>query len=166
MRRTLLLLMLFLLPLGCVDARRAISRDAAFGPARMRINDTFTRLRDSNGDDKPDQLEANVELIDAFGDATKGAGIMRFDLYDYAPEGTDFVGEPVGSTQTYDLSTGLEQSRYWQSVVRTYRFRLPWQLAGDQRYVLSVVYEPGEAERETLTDEPRRLYDRIVVGGE
>ena len=166
MRIVLLFVLLMTAAAGCVDPRRAITREAAFGPARLRINDTFTRLRDSNGDETPDQLEANIELIDAFGDATKGAGIMRFDLYDYAPEGTDFVGEPVGSTQTYDLSTGLEQSRYWQSVVRTYRFRLPWQLAGDQRYVLSVVYEPGEAERETLTDEPRRLYDRIVVGGE
>lgn len=161
-----LLLIVLVVPFACATPRNPVAREAAFGPAELRINQTFTRMRDTNGDDTPDRVEANIELIDAYGDATKGSGIVSFDLFEYATGGTDVQGPRVGSPQLYDLGTSEQQSEHWQSVVRTYRFRLPWtELDGEQRYVLSAVYRPSANETETGEQSQRRLYDRLIVGG-
>ncbi|MEL7239132.1 MAG: hypothetical protein AAGK78_09735, partial [Planctomycetota bacterium] len=124
--KRLVLLLLLILPVACATPRDPVTREAAFGPAEMRINQTFTRMRDTDGDGTPDRVEANIELIDAYGDATKGSGVVSFDLFQYATGGTDVLGQRVGSPQLYDLGTSEQQSEHWQSVVRTYRFRLPW----------------------------------------
>ena len=146
---------------GCGPTRPTV-REAAFGPAQMRINETFTRLRDADGDERADFVEVNVELLDAYGDATKGGGTLSLDLHEYAAAGTDVRGERVGESQTYDLAGVEAQRRHWQPVVRLYRFRLPQEVE-EGRYLLSAVYRPSVAETEAGEQGTRRLFDRLVV---
>ena len=141
---------------GCAVAAEPGERPAMFQPAAMRINPTFTRLR--QGEDRLERVETDVELADAFGDATKGAGGIYFELFKYRPEGTDVRGAPIGEPAFYDLSTDDAQRRHWQNVIRTYRFRLPFDgLTPKGRYVLSATYQPRPGQG------GQRLFDRFVV---
>lgn len=129
-----------------------------FEPVEMRINPTFTRFRSFDADLRPDGIEADVELRDAFGDATKAGGSLYFELFHYTPEGADVRGEQIGSPAGYDLSTMGAQRDHWQNIVRSYRFRLPWTaLDPGQRYVLSATYQPGR------NSAGERLFDRLVI---
>ena len=49
----------------------------------MRLHPIFTTLKDWTGDNKPDGVEAFVELQDQFGDPTKASGKIIFALYDF-----------------------------------------------------------------------------------
>ena len=144
--------------LACTTPRLGGDRPAMFEPVQMRINPTFTRFRSFDANQDPDGVEADVELRDEFGDATKGAGFVYFELYDYVPEGADVRGPQVGEAVRYDLSSVEAQRQHWQNVVRTYRFRLPWrELDPQRRYVLSATYLPGESSA------GERLFDRLVI---
>ena len=164
-RLLLVVVMILVGVCGCVDPRRAVTREAAFGPAELRINDSFSRLRDASGDGTPDQLEASVELLDAFGDATKGAGTFSFEVFEYEVGDVDIRGTRLGETRTFALDAGAEQQRYWQPVLRSYLFRLPLDVEPGQRLVLSASYQPSAGEMATTSDKAERLFDRLVVGG-
>jgi len=143
---------------GCMGGGTTASRPAMFEPTQMRINPTFTRFRSFDGEGSARGIEADVELRDGFDDATKGAGAIYFELFEYLPQGADARGARVGEPARYDLSTIGAQQRYWQNIVRTYRFRLPWQgLDPQQRYVLSATYLPPEGSA------GERLFDRLVI---
>jgi hypothetical protein len=45
-----------------------------FGPVAMRLHPIFTQVKDWTGDNKPDGIEALIELQDQFGDPTKASG--------------------------------------------------------------------------------------------
>ena len=163
-RRSFAVLSLLLLGLvgGCNNPLEA-GRPAMLGPAEMRINPTFTRLT-TNG------LRADVELTDAFDDATKGGGAITFELFEYEARDTDVLGDRIGEPARYDLSTIGAQRAHWQSVVRTYRFDLPWpDLRERQAYVLVATYVPQasgpvDGSAETAADpEAGRLFDRLVI---
>jgi hypothetical protein len=144
MSRVLFLALILLT--GCTAAPRPL--DPMFGPATMRLNPTFTRVVDN-------RLSADVELLDAFGDLTKGAGSVTLALHLYEEGSADVRGDPAGEPVRYDLSAEGAQERHWQGVVRTYRFTTPWRrLEAGRRYVLSATYEPATG---------GRLFDRIVL---
>ncbi len=143
---------------GCLGNGLRGSRPAMFEPSQMRINPTFTRFRSFGADLAIDGIEADIELRDEFGDATKGGGIIYFELHEYVPEGADVRGEQIGEAAGFNLSSVDAQRRHWQNVVRTYRFRLPWQdLDPTDRYVLSATYLPREGSA------GERLFDRLVI---
>ena len=129
---------------GCIGGGAIANRPAMFEPTQMRINPTFTRFRSVDGEGSAQGIEADVELRDPFDDATKGAGAIYFELFEYVPQGADARGPRLGEPARYDLSTIGAQQRHWQNIVRTYRFDLPWQgVDPTQRYVLSATYLPA-----------------------
>src|SRR2546421_6710450 len=71
---------------GCAARTPApMSPDACamFAPVSMRIHPIFSGIKDWNGDNKPDGIEALLEFEDQFGDPTKAAGTAVFELYNY-----------------------------------------------------------------------------------
>ena len=144
-------LLLLLVACGCAgEAGRP--RAAMFGPAEMRLNPTFTRVTDAG------RVRADLELRDAAGDLTKGAGRVTFALHDYDADGpADILGDPRGGPASYELADAAAQGRHWQSALRTYRFRLPFgELPPGERFVLLATYdEPGGG----------RLADRVLLAG-
>src|ERR1041385_4565024 len=93
-------LLIPLVLLGC--ASKPIERDnaevAMFGPMRMRLHPIFTQVKNwsSGGGSgpgiKPDGIEAELEFQDQFGDPTKAAGKVMFELFSYH-QGPDPRGE-------------------------------------------------------------------------
>lgn len=137
-------------------------RPAIFGPAAVRINPTFTRLQSFDNDGEIDGIEADLELRDEFGDATKGGGEIFFELFAYDPQGPDVRGEPIGEPIRFDLSSVGAQRRHWQNVIRSYRFQLRYDdLNPGAAYVLTATWQPQATGRNGGTG--RRLQDRLVV---
>src|SRR5436305_4567151 len=70
---------------GCVGAtfQRSQSEEQMFGPSSMRIHPAFTQVKDWNGDSKPDGIEVVLEMQDQFGEPTRAAGTLRFELWTF-----------------------------------------------------------------------------------
>ena len=159
MRPTALLILPALLLASCRTAPqpqpRAATEQAMFGPSSVRLHRVFTRERDWTGGGTPDGIEALVELRDQFGDPTKAAGTLIFDLYEYRSPAPDPKGVEIAGPFVADLSTLDQQRLYWNRTSRTYSFQLAAPVKPDKSYVLTVSFQPLQGER---------LFDEMIVG--
>jgi hypothetical protein len=149
---------IILLLVGCQSSKPS-ARDqtdvALFGPAAMRIHPIFTQIKDWTGDDKPDGVEALVELQDQFGDPTKASGRVIFELYEYRPYDPDPRGQRVVNPWIGDLSTLEAQRDRWNRPSRTYSFQLAYdQVRADRPYVLTATFELSGG---------GRFFDRMIL---
>ena len=147
--------------LGCGGSRAEetnVDEAALFGPNAMRIHPIFTDVKDWTGDEKADGVEVLVEFQDQFGDPTKAAGTLIFELYDYRianpePRGRRLVNPWVGSIVTLD-----EQRNRWNRTSRTYTFQLAYpDIDAGKSYVLTATFNSTTGER---------FLDRAVLEGE
>lgn len=131
---------------ACQPATRMAEREAndtpIFGPTDLRIH-PFTSIKDWTGDNRPDGIEALLELQDRFRDPTKATGTVLFELYEYSRNHPDPRGERLaawrGSLQTLD-----EQRMHWNRISRTYSFQLAYpQIRTTKSYVLQVWFDQG-----------------------
>lgn len=127
-------------------------------PQRIRIH-PFTGTREFDPNGGISGIEARIEAIDAFGDSTKALGEFRFELFRFAAHEADPRGERIG-VWVRDLSDVEENRLYWDSLSRTYQFRLAWTEAvpvGQKFVLLTVFASPGQ---------PRLFDQRVFVSGE
>jgi len=126
-----------------------------FGPAGMRIHPIFTQIKDWSGNEKPDGIEALIELQDQFGDPTKASGRVIFELFEYRADDPDPRGERLASPWIGDLSTLQAQRDRWNRTSRTYGFQLQYdQIREDRTYVLTATFERSGG---------GRFFDRIIL---
>jgi hypothetical protein len=148
---------LFLLGAGCgVSGPAARTPDAAamFAPVAMRIHPIFSEIKDWTGDDKPDGVEVNLEFEDQFGDPTKAAGTVVFELFAYRQYEPDPRGERVVNPWIGPLRTLADQQARWNRTSRTYAFQLEYPpIRVDRSYVLTATFNAGGT----------RFFDRIVL---
>src|SRR4051794_11788059 len=106
MRRTprLLLLLVPLLIPAC-DSSPKIAREESFGPAKVRLQPTFTQIKDWTGDGKPDGVEAVVELLDSFDEPTRGSGTFVFEIYDFRQNDPNPANKRLGEPWVVKLDT-------------------------------------------------------------
>lgn len=159
MQRTLIPLLCVVWLIGCetsVNPAPRTPNDAAlFGPAAMRIHPIFSQVKDWNGDNISDGIEALIELQDQFGDPTKASGQVVFELFEYRrndpePRGLRLVNPWIG-----DLSTLEAQRQRWNRTSRTYSFQLAFpQITTDRAYVLTATFELSGG---------GRYFDRIIL---
>lgn len=120
---------------------RTMEENRLFSPVSMHL-DNFTKVRDWIGDNTPDGVEALIEFDDAFGDRTKAAGTILFELYDYRPGWPDPRGDRVVNPFSASLQTYDEQKAHWDRASGAYTFRLAYDKARfDQSYVLTATYD-------------------------
>jgi hypothetical protein len=147
-----------LLVLGCQSSapRPRSETDAAlFGPAAMRIHPIFTQVKDWTGDNRPDGIEALLELQDQFGDPTKASGRVIFELFEYRPYDPDPRGPRLVNPWIGDLSTLDAQRDRWNRTSRTYGFQLQYDQVNENRpYVLTATFELSNG---------GRFFDRIIL---
>ena len=158
MRNGLILSLAWILA-GCqsepLPSPRSNAEAVLFGPVAMRIHPIFTRVKDWTGDNKPDGVEALVELQDQFGDPTKAAGRVVFELYSFQKfdpqrRGTRLVNPWIGSLMTLE-----EQRDRWNRTSRTYSFPLLFpQISVDSTYVLTAQFE---------TTSGQRFFDQLIL---
>lgn len=160
MRFLLACLMIFAM-VGCNGSPAGepnVDEAALFGPAAMRIHPIFTDVKDWTGDDDPDGIEVLIEFQDQFGDPTKAAGTLIFELYEYRianpePRGRRLVNPWVGSIMTLD-----EQRNRWNRTSRTYTFQLAYpDIDPGKSYVLTATFNSSTGER---------FFGRAVLEGE
>jgi hypothetical protein len=113
-----------------------------FGPSSMRLQPTFTQVRDWTGDGTPDGIEAVIELQDQFGDPTKASGRVIFELYTYRPYNPDPRGLRLVAPWEGRLDSMEDQRARWNRVNRAYIFQLAYPDARrDKDYVLEARFE-------------------------
>jgi len=151
---------------GCAGSSAAVAStkartpidQALFAPTSMRLHPVFTQVRDWTGDGVPDGIEAVVEIQDQFGDPTKAAGRILFELYSYRaynpePRGTRLVNPWEGRLDSME-----DQRARWNRVNRAYIFQLAYpQIRAGDDYVLSATFELASG---------GRFFDRTIIEGE
>jgi hypothetical protein len=132
--------------------------EAAFGPTTMRLHPVFTRLKDWTGDEAPDGVEAMVEFQDAFGDPTKAAGRIIFELYEFRAAQPDPRGPRVANPWVGSLATLADQRDRWNRASRTYTFPLSLSdVQPGRSYVLTAQFDDSTGSR--------RFFDRLILEG-
>jgi hypothetical protein len=118
-----------------------------FGPVSMKF-DSFSKVKDWSGRGAPDGVEALVEFDDRFGDRTKAAGTILFELFDYRPGWPDPRGTRLANPWTASLSTFEEQKAHWETASGSYLFRLAYdQAAWNHNYVLTATFQSASGAR-------------------
>lgn len=148
MRRVLIVLLASLV--GCSGAlvhppAADLPSDARdeFGPATMRLHPTFTQVTSFSGGTKPDGIEAVLEFDDGFGDPTKAAGAVIFELYSLRNGFPDNRGDRLVQPWTASLAAVTQQQAHWRREIGAYSFLLSYdQVSPDRDYVLTATFEP------------------------
>lgn len=123
-------------------------------PQKIRIH-SFTRtgqFEDEGAGVKG--IDVRIQAVDAFDDATKAFGRFRFELFRFKPNSADPCGQRL-AVWTVDVSNFEANRRHWNSIMRTYQFKLGWQEAVPvgRKLVLTATFESPFTER---------LFDRYV----
>lgn len=125
-----------------------------FGPASIRIHPTFTQIKDWTGDGKPDGVEAVLEVQDQFGDPTRAAGTVRFELYNFVPTIPSHRSGHRLASWTFPLNTKDEQKAHWDTAARGYSFHLDYpKVRSTQQYVLLAQFDRSTG----------RLFDQLNI---
>ena len=114
-----------------------------FGPAKMRLHPIFTQIKNWTGGTSPDGIEAVVEFDDRFGDSSKAAGALVFELYAFRSGFPDPRGERLVEPWTASLSSVDQQQAHWRREIGAYSFLLAdGDVRTDRNYVLTATFEP------------------------
>jgi len=144
---------------GCSNPKFAddeFSTDNLFSASAMRIHPIFSQLKDWTGDGAPDGIEALVEFQDPFGDPTKAAGTIRFELYDYVQGQPDPKGARVTNPWIGSLASHEDQKSRWNRTSRTYSFQLAMsRFPAHKDHILIATFKPS--------GEGPRLFSQIVI---
>ncbi len=127
-----------------------------FAPRAVKLHPVFTKIASWSGDERPEGVEALVELRDQFDDTCKGAGSLVFELFEYRTNQPDPRGKRISNPWQADIATVDQQRERWSKTSRCYTFRLAAdKVATTGRYVLTVSFTPTNGSR---------LFDRVVIG--
>lgn len=111
----------------------------AFSVARVRIS----ALTDFAATPQPEasaEIQAFVELLDAYESQLKTACILRFELYDYHPRSANPRGRRLVIWPDANLAGPQDNNRRWKDSLRCYEFNLPLAFvpSAEKTYVLEV----------------------------
>jgi hypothetical protein len=110
--------------------------------------DTFSKVKDWSGRGAPDGIEALVEFDDRFGDRTKAAGTVLFELFAYRSGWPDPRGTRLANPWTASLTNFDEQKAHWETASGSYLFRLAYdQMAWNRNYVLTATFQSSDGAR-------------------
>ncbi|MGA2233369.1 MAG: hypothetical protein ABSH22_20900 [Tepidisphaeraceae bacterium] len=129
-----------------------------FGPASMQLHPVFTQVKTWTGGPKPDGIEAVLQFEDQFGDPSKAAGSVIFELYDFRKGFPDDRGPRLSEPWTASLSSVDQQQAHWRREIEAYSFLLSDSaISSTHNYVLTATFEP-------LTG-PRLFSKTVITGG-
>ncbi|QOV91354.1 hypothetical protein [Humisphaera borealis] len=145
---------------GCSQSS-GITRPEEFGPAKLRIHPSFTRVKDWTGDKKPDGVEAVVELLDSYNEPTRGNGTMLFELWGYKKYNPNMIGQRLGGPWKGTLLTREEQEAHWSPALRAYTFQLADDKISEGReFVLTASFETAGGPEQKGGG---RLFDKLII---
>ena len=147
---------------ACDSSKHALpvsaNSESIIGPVSIRIHPTFTQVKNWGGPtDKPDGIEALLEVRDRWDEPIRATGKVIFELYGYRHGHPDPRGERLVNPWVASLATVEEQAARWDRVSRAYKFQLAYpQISPKRSYVLTASFETDGG----------RLFDRLNLGPE
>jgi hypothetical protein len=159
MRRALFCLAGMMLLSGCSSGTpapgpRTAEEEKLFGPVKMQL-DSFSKMESWTKSGTPDGVEALLEFDDQFGDHTKAAGNVVFELFEYRKGWADPRGPRVVNPWVTSLETYAEQKAHWERASGAYTFQLKCPgLKMDHNYVLTAMFE---------TTSGQRFFSKIII---
>jgi hypothetical protein len=93
-----------------------------FTPQKMRLH-PLSRILPPAGKSPP-VIEARLEFTDQFGDIGKAVGTVYFELFAYETFALNNQGDRL-AIWNFDLNTPQSNKDRWDSITRTYLFKLP-----------------------------------------
>jgi len=142
------LLMLVLASCQQPLASEIVNQRELFAPVSMRLHPIFTEVKSWTGKTTPDGIEAVLEFDDRFGDSTKAAGAVIFELYDFRRGYADYRGERIVNPWAVSLNSPAQQEAHWRREISAYSFLLSFPaIRTDRNYVLTASFEPLEGPR-------------------
>lgn len=84
------------------------------------------------------KLKVYVSLLDSFGSQKKSPGVFRFELYPHTLRSAERKGRRIKIWPDINLTNAAENNKYWKDFLRTYKFSLDFEPAGNQTYILQV----------------------------
>lgn len=145
-------------PHGEVGAQQVPAPVNLLLPKAIRIHPfTGTRTFDQAGGVKG--IDVRVEALDGFNDPTKAFGQFNFALHQYVQGNPDPKGKRIATWEENLLEPG-KNIQHWDSITRTYEFKLQWYHAipVGSRFVLSVSFTSPFSER--------KFAEHIFVSGQ
>jgi hypothetical protein len=96
---------------------------AAFAPSRVRVH-PLTHVDGEGGTGGRGVLVLHFEVRDRFGDAIKGLGVLRVELYRPGPGVMQGMETREGAWTVAELADAEGNSARWDRTTRTYRVQL------------------------------------------
>lgn len=138
---------------GHTSPIRTVDEQAMFGAVTFRIHPTFTQVKEWTGGKTPDGVEAIVEFDDQFGDPTRAAGTIRFELYNFQADDPDHRGHRL-AIWSATLGDKDDQIGHWDPAARGYAFQLAFPaIRTDHGYVLTAQFDRNNT----------RLFDQLII---
>ena len=127
-------------------------------PKSIRIH-VFTHTETFDKDKGIEGVDAHIEAVDSYGDATKAFGTFRFEMYKFVPNSIDPKGKLL-ATWDEPLLDPRQNLLHWQKVHRIYEFKLQWDrpVPVGQRFVLVATFSSPFTER--------MITQRVFVSGQ
>jgi hypothetical protein len=126
-----------------------------FGPAKISIL-PLSELTGSSGAGANAVLDVYVTLLDVFNCSIKSPGVLRFELYEYVSRSADPKGQRIIIWPDYDLTSPVENNKYWRDFLRAYEFGLEVRADPAKTYIL---------EATCLSPDGRRLSGSYMLKG-
>jgi hypothetical protein len=119
-----------------------------FSPTLMRLHPIFTQVENFSGGSKPEGIEAVLEFDDQFGDPTKAAGSVIFELYSFRTGYPDPRGKRLTEPWAASIKAVEQQRAHWRREISSYSFLLAYdEISADRNYVLTATFEPLDGQR-------------------
>ena len=134
-------------PRGEVGAQQVPAPINLLLPRAVRIHPfTGTRTFDQAGGVKG--IDVRIEALDSYGDPTKAFGQFYFALHQYVAGNPDPKGKRI-ATWEENLLEPNKNLLHWDSITRTYEFKLQWYHAipVGSKFVLAVSFTSPFSER-------------------
>lgn len=117
-------------------------------PKRIKIH-PFTQTQDADPDSGAvGVIDVRAQLLDSFGDPTKGFGHFRFTLFAYRLYDVDRKGRQLAIWKE-DLSDPDRNMQHWDPISNAYKFNLEWgqPMPSGQRYILEAYFSSPYTEQ-------------------
>jgi hypothetical protein len=108
----------------------------------------FTGMRTFEDTGGTKGIDVRIEAKDSYGDTTRAFGDFRFELYTFRPNNLDPKDAKL-ATWDVPLTDPDTNLLHWDSITRTYQFRLEWSrpVTPGQQFVLVAVFSSPYTER-------------------
>ncbi|MCJ7544094.1 MAG: hypothetical protein MUP47_05945 [Phycisphaerae bacterium] len=119
----------------------------------------FTGMRSFDDAGGITGVDVRLEAKDSYGDTTRAFGDFHFELYTYRPNSLDAKDTKIASWDV-PLTGPKTNLRHWDSITRTYQFRLQWShpIPVGERFVLVATFSSPYTER--------LFAERVFVSGQ